>query len=147
MKFVTIGLIQTKVGENIKNNVDKTIGLIEQAVKKGTEIVALQELFQTPYFPQWEGKNKSDYAEELSGYTVTRMKETAKRLGITLVVPFNEKKGAKYLNTAVGVSKDGKLPGQCHKIINPILLLNHRFIHPETRRLLSQPILSEQIRS
>jgi len=119
MKFVTIGLIQTKVGDNIKNNVEKTIKLIEQAVLKGAEIVALQELFQTPYFPQWEGKTKNDYAEELSGYTVSKMKETAKRLKVTIVVPFYEKKNGKYYNTAVVVSKQGKLLGQYHKIHIP----------------------------
>lgn len=119
MKFVTIGLIQTKVGDSIELNVSKTIRFIEEAAKNGASIVALQELFQTPYFPQWEGKKKDDYAETLSGYTITKMKETAKRLKVTIIVPFYEKNKGKYFNTAVVISAKGKLAGQYHKIHIP----------------------------
>lgn len=118
-KFVTIGLVQTNVGDDIRANVTKTIKYIEKAAKSGASIVALQELFQTPYFPQWEGKNKDDYAEELNGYTVKTMKETAQRLNVAIVVPLYEKKGNKYFNTAIVIDKKGKILGQYHKIHIP----------------------------
>ena len=119
MKFITIGLVQTKVSENIASNVKRTVKLIEQAAKKGAKIVALQELFQTPYFPQSKHKNKDNYAESILGFTMKTMKETAKRLKIALIVPFYEKNKGKYFNTACVINKNGKLLGQYHKIHIP----------------------------
>jgi agmatine deiminase len=118
-KFITIGLIQTKVSKDVKANVEKTVKMIAEAAKKGAKIIALQELFQTPYFPQWEKMQKDDFAETLEGYTVSEMKKTAKKFGITLVVPIYEKKGSKYFNTAIIINKEGKLLGQYHKVHIP----------------------------
>ena len=119
MKSITIGLIQTSVSPDIKANVKKTISFVEKAAKKGATIIALQELFQTPYFPQWEGKNKDDYAETLTSFTIKAMQETAKRLRISLIVPFYEEHNGKYFNTAVAIDKKGKIIGQYHKIHIP----------------------------
>jgi predicted amidohydrolase len=119
MKTVTIALIQSSVSEDVKSNVAKTLKMIERAAKKGAQIIALQELFQTPYFPQWKKKNKDDYAETLEGFTVGEMKKAAKRLGVTIVVPIYEKKGGKYFNTAVVIDKKGKTLGRYHKIHIP----------------------------
>ncbi len=118
-KFITIGLVQSKVSSDIKKNVAKTVKMIEQASKKGAAIVTLQELFQTPYFPQYEGKNKDEYAESLSGFAMSTMKETAKKFGVAIVVPFYEKNNGKYFNTACVIDKKGKLLGQYHKIHIP----------------------------
>lgn len=118
-KFITIGLIQTKVSSDVKANVQKSIKMVEQAAKKGAKIIALQELFQTPYFPQWEKMKKDDFAESLEGYTITEMKKTAKKFGVTLVVPIYEKKSGKYYNTAIVINPDGKMIGQYHKVHIP----------------------------
>ena len=115
MITITIALIQTKVSENIRSNVSNTLKMIERAANKGAQIIALQELFQTPYFPQWENVNKDDYAETLKGYTVSEMKKASKRLAVTIVVPIYEQKNGKYFNTAVVIGKYGKLLGQYNK--------------------------------
>lgn len=118
-KFISIGLVQTKVSTDIKANIEKTVEMISVAAKKGAKIIALQELFQTPYFPQWEKKNKEDFAESLLGLTVSEMKVAAKKFGVCLIVPIYEKKGNKYFNTAIVIDKTGKLLGQYHKIHIP----------------------------
>lgn len=115
MKTATIALIQTKASTNIESNIANTLKMIEGAANKGARIIALQELFQTPYFPQWEKVNKDDYAETLKGFTVSTMKEATKRLGVTIIVPIYEKKNGKYFNTAIVIGKDGKLLGQYQK--------------------------------
>lgn len=117
--LITIGLIQTKVSSNVQGNVEKTVKMIGLAANKGAKIICLQELFQTPYFPQWEKMKKDDFAESLDGYAVTEMKKAAKRFGITLIAPIYEKKGGKYYNTALVINDDGKLMGQYHKIHIP----------------------------
>lgn len=115
MKTLTIALIQTKVSKNIESNVAKNLKMIERAANKGAQIIALQELFQTPYFPQYENANKDEYAETLKGFTVSKMREVAKRLGITLIVPIYLKKKVKYFNTALVIDKKGRLLGQYDK--------------------------------
>jgi len=115
MKTIKIALIQSKVSDNIKANVANTVHMIAQAAAKGAQIISLQELFQTPYFPQWEKMNKDEYAENLKGYTVSQMKEAAKKFGVTLIVPIYQKKGDKYFNTALVIDKTGRLSGQYHK--------------------------------
>lgn len=115
MKNVTIALIQSRVSEDVRSNVSRTAAKIGKAAGKGAGIIALQELFQTPYFPQWEKKRKEDYAESAAGYTVSEMKKAARRHGVTLIVPFYEKRAGKYFNTAVVIGKDGRLIGRYDK--------------------------------
>jgi agmatine deiminase len=119
MKKVTIALIQSKVSEDVRSNVARTIERIDEAAGKGAEIIALQELFQTPYFPQWEKRKKDGYAESVAGYTVSEMRKAARRFGVTLVVPFYEKRSGKYYNTAVVIGKDGRLLGRYNKVHIP----------------------------
>lgn len=118
-KFITIGLVQSKVSSDIGANLEKTEKMIRQTAKKGAQIICLQELFQTPYFPQKQKMRKDDFAETISGQTVTLMKKLAKELGVVIVVPFYEKRGVKYYNTAAVVNMDGKLIGQYDKIHIP----------------------------
>jgi predicted amidohydrolase len=115
MKKIKIGLIQSKVSDNIKANVNNTLHMIAKAADKGAQIISLQELFQTPYFPQWKNINKDDYAETIKGHTVSLMRETAKKFSVTLIVPFYQKKGDDYVNTALVIDKKGKSSGQYHK--------------------------------
>jgi agmatine deiminase len=119
MKSVTIALIQSRVSTDVKSNVAKTVKMVEEASKKGARIIALQELFQTPYFPQWEKENRDDYAETSGGFTVGEIRKTAKRLGVTIIVPFYEKKGGKYFNSAVVIDRNGKSLGKYHKVHIP----------------------------
>lgn len=118
-KIVTIGLVQSKVGADIKANVKKTEKMIRQAAKKGAQIICLQELFQTPYFPQWQKMKKDDFAETVPGYTSSIMQALAKELGVVIIVPIYEKRGNKYYNTAIVYNIDGKSLGQYNKVHIP----------------------------
>ncbi len=118
-KFVTIGLVQSKVSPDISANVKKTEKMIRAAAKKGAQIICLQELFQTPYFPQWEKMDKNKYAETIPGPTSTAMQKLSRELGVTLIVPMYEKLGNKFFNTAVVFDPKGKNIGKYHKIHIP----------------------------
>ncbi|MFA5991394.1 MAG: carbon-nitrogen hydrolase [Candidatus Doudnabacteria bacterium] len=118
-KFVTIGLVQSKVSSDISTNVKKTEKMIRTAAKKGAQIICLQELFQSPYFPQWEKMDKNKYAETIPGVTSLTMQKLAKELNITIIVPMYEKLGNKFYNTAVVFDGKGKNIGKYHKIHIP----------------------------
>jgi agmatine deiminase len=115
-KEVTIGLIQNKVSNDTSANLKKTEKMIRQAVKKGAQIICLQELFNIPYIPQKQGVDKNTYAESVNGTTTKSMQALSKKLKVTIVVPFYEKeKNGKYYNTAVVFNEQGKNIGKYHK--------------------------------
>lgn len=118
-KFFTIGLVQSKVSSDMQANVRKTEKMIREAVGKGAQVICLQELFQTPYFPQWEKMDRNSFAETIPGPTSSAMQSLAKKLGVVLIVPMYEKLGKKYYNTAVVFDGKGKNIGKYHKIHIP----------------------------
>ena len=78
-KIVTVGLIQTTVSEDIADNVKRTVEKIEEASKKGAQIVCLQELYRTRYFPQEEKQDVSQLAETIPGESTSVFSELAKK--------------------------------------------------------------------
>ena len=123
-KFVTVSAIQSNVSSDMKLNAEKTVSMVEEAVKKGAQIIALQELFNTPYFPQYTGMNKDIFAESIEGDTVKIFQQIAKKHGVILIVPIYEKKKnskgkIEYHNSAVVIDDKGKLMPTYHKIHIP----------------------------
>ena len=86
-KLVTIGLIQTSVSENIAENMKKTAEKIEQAAEKGAQIICLQELYRTTYFPQEEKKDFSALAESIPGESTNLFSKLAKKHKIVIIAP------------------------------------------------------------
>lgn len=119
-KFVTIGLVQTKVSANLDANLQKTIKMIRQAAQKGAKIICLPELFRTPYFPVIPKMPKQKYSETIPGETTKAMSRLAKELGVVIIVPMFEKaKTGKYYNSAVVFNEKGRSLGQYHKVHIP----------------------------
>lgn len=119
-KLVNIAVIQSAVSADIAANVKQTTKQIRQAAAKGAKIICLQELFQTPYFPQKQGVKKNDFAETIPGGTSEIMRLLAKELGIILIVPMYQKAdNGKYYNTAVVFDEKGKSLGHYYKVHIP----------------------------
>ena len=90
-KAVTIGLIQTAVSEDMAENLKKTSLKIEEAAKRGAQIICLQELYRTRYFPQEENCDAQDFAETIPGESTTAFGELAKKHKIVIIVPLFRK--------------------------------------------------------
>lgn len=119
-KFVTIGLVQNKVTSNLPANLQRAEKLIQQAAKKGAQVICLQELFNIPYIPQKQGASKRAYATPTNGTVTKHMSELAKQLGVVIILPYYEiAKNGKYYNTAAVFNESGKLLGQYHKVHIP----------------------------
>ena len=86
-KNVTIGLIQTRVSEDIKNNMQNTVDKIREAASKGAKIICLQELYRTKYFPTDERTDVTKIAEPIPGETTTTLSALAKELNVIIIVP------------------------------------------------------------
>ena len=119
-KIVSIGLIQTTVSDDIAANMKKTIERIEEASRRGAQIVCLQELYRTKYFPQEEKQDVSQLAETIPGESTRAFSELAKKNKIVIIAPIFEKhSNGKYYNSAVIIDADGKILGSYRKVHVP----------------------------
>lgn len=117
---VTIGLIQSAVSADVVLNLEKTERAIRQAAAKGARLVCLQELFRTPYFPQFKKRNASRYAEAIPGPTTKALARLASELKIYLIVPLYEKsKAEKFYNSAVVINPRGAIQPTYRKVHLP----------------------------
>ncbi|MBE7438600.1 MAG: acyltransferase [Spirochaetales bacterium] len=95
---------------------DKHIPFIEEAGRKGVQILCLQEIFNTPYFCPGQDKAWYASAESVPGPTTEEMQMYARKYGMVIVVPLYEKEQAGFLyNTAAVVDADGKYLGKYRK--------------------------------
>ena len=117
---VCIGLIQTQVSDDPAHNLKKTASRIEEASRKGAQIVCLQELYRTRYFPQEERNEVSGLAETIPGESTRAFSALAKKNGIVVVAPIFEKaSNGKYYNSAAVIDADGKTLGVYRKVHVP----------------------------
>lgn len=115
-----IGLVQMAATPEPAKNLDHAIGMVQEAARKGAQVVCLPELFQTQYFCQREDASLFDLAEPIPGPTTSRLSKTAEQLKIVLIASLFEKRSAGvYHNTAVVFDSDGTLKGMYRKMHIP----------------------------
>ena len=94
----------------------KHIPFIEDAGKKGVQILCLQEIFSTPYFCPGQDSKWYESAEPVPGPTTQRLAEYAKKYDMVIIAPVYEKEqpGVLY-NTAAVIDADGTYLGKYRK--------------------------------
>jgi agmatine deiminase len=118
-KTITIGLVQTRVTDNIEKNMENTTHKIREAAKKGAQIICLQELYRTKYFPTDEKNDATSLAEPIDGETTSMLSKLAKELSVVIIAPIFEAANGKNYNTAVVIDSDGKMMGSYRKMHIP----------------------------
>ncbi len=94
----------------------KHLPLVEEAGEKGVQILALQEIFNGPYFCPSQDGRWYDAAEPVPGPTVERLTPYAKKYEMAMVIPVYEREQAGvYYNTAAVVDADGTYLGKYRK--------------------------------
>ncbi len=104
--------------EDIKRlNIEKHLGLIEQASEQGVQILCMQEVFTTPYFCAEQQTRWYEAVEKIpDGPTIRLMQEVAKEHSMVIIVPIYEEEIAGiYYNTAAVIDADGKYLGKYRK--------------------------------
>ena len=117
---VTIGLVQMSCDLKPEANFKKAITRIGETVKKGAQIVCLQELFRSQYFCQTEDIELFNLAETIPGPSTDALCEVARQKRVVIVASLFEKRTAGiYHNTAVIIDADGKIAGKYRKMHIP----------------------------
>jgi beta-ureidopropionase len=91
--------------------------LIEEAAKRGTQILSLQELFYGPYFCAEQSTKWYELVERVpDGPTTQRMMDLARKHKMAMVVPvYEEDMTGVYYNTAAVLDADGSYLGKYRK--------------------------------
>ena len=99
-----------------KAMLDKHLPLIEEAGKKGVQILCLQEIFNGPYFCPSQDKRWYAAAEPIPGPTTELMQACARKHEMVIVAPLYElaMRGVFY-NSAAVIDADGKYLGKYRK--------------------------------
>jgi len=117
---VNVALIQMSCSVDVRQNIEKAVALVRQASENGAQIVCLQELFASRYFPQTVDVKNYDLAQPLPDESVAAMQKIAAAEKLTIIVPVYEcAQPGIYFNTAVIVDADGSIAGKFRKVHIP----------------------------
>ena len=117
---VTIALIQAKSEPVPAHNLLKAVCLIREARKKGAQVICLQELFRSYYFPQIKNKKYFELAETIPGPSSRLFSGLARELKTVLVVPiFEQAEKGRYYNSLIVIDADGTIAGKYRKMHLP----------------------------
>lgn len=117
-RLVKIGLVQMKMGQDAEKNLEAACGFVKKAAQKGAKIVCLPELFNAPYFAQYDGEKAKaqELAEEIPGKTTQALSQCARENRVVLIGgSIYEKAGNRYYNTSPVFAEDGRLIGTYRK--------------------------------
>jgi N-carbamoylputrescine amidase len=124
-RVVRGGLIQVKAdvpldgsADDIKRRmVDKHVPLIEEAGRRGVQLLCLQELFNGPYFCAEQQARWYEMVERIpDGPTIRLMQDLARQHSMVIVVPiYEEEITGIYYNSAAVIDADGKYLGKYRK--------------------------------
>lgn len=124
MPLVKVAGIQMSCSSDVDKNLEKGINLIELAAQRGANVICLQELFNTLWFPKDSNAENFALAEKVDGKTITALKGVAKETGTVIIAPFFEKGvDGIYYNSAVVIDEKGHLVGTYRKVHVPQLPL------------------------
>lgn len=116
MSDISLALIQFSCINDQKKNVDRTLVKIKEAADSGAQVILLQELFSTIYFPQTVNDRFFDWAQPIPGQTTDKLTALAKELEVVIVAPFFERRAAGiFHNSLVVIDADGTLMGTYRK--------------------------------
>jgi N-carbamoylputrescine amidase len=124
-RVVRGGLIQVKADVSLEGTadeikqrmLDKHLPLIEEAARRGVQVLCLQELFNGPYFCAEQQVRWYEMVERIpDGPTIQTMQAIAKKHGMVMVVPiYEEEITGIYYNAAAVIDGDGKYLGKYRK--------------------------------
>jgi beta-ureidopropionase len=124
-RIIKCGLIQAHnhapsdapIAEIKKINNEIQLKMVDDAAKKGVQMLCFQEIFNTPYFCAEQTTRWYEAVEKVpDGETVQMMQSVAKEYGMVLIVPiYEEEMSGVYYNTAAVIDADGKYLGKYRK--------------------------------
>ena len=115
-----VGLVQMAVTPDPDRNLSIAVQRVEEAARKGAQLVCLPELFRSEYFCQREDAALFDLAEPVPGPSTEALSAVARKTGTVVIVPVFERRApGLYHNSAAVLDADGSIAGFYRKMHIP----------------------------
>jgi len=116
MRKVTVAATQMACTDDSDKNINKAIEIIRAAKEKGANIILIQELFTSLYFPCNNDPENFKLALPFENNPILeKMAVIAKELNVVLPVSFFEKDNNTYYNSLAVVNADGTIMDRYRK--------------------------------
>ncbi|HLU81761.1 MAG TPA: nitrilase-related carbon-nitrogen hydrolase, partial [Trueperaceae bacterium] len=107
-----LAIVQMSCTNVLEDNLAKAETFVRQAAAKGANVILLQELFESLYFPQLEREELFALAHPVATHPfIERFAKLASELGAVLPISFFEHAGQAYFNSLAMVDADGSVLG------------------------------------
>jgi N-carbamoylputrescine amidase len=108
MRLIKVAATQMRCSWDLEDNLRRAEKLVREAVSQGSQIVLLQELFETPYFCQQENYEYFQYAKPVSeNSAIQHFQKIARELEVVLPISFFERDNNTFFNSLVVIDADG----------------------------------------
>ena len=114
-----VGLVQMSMSANPQENVDKAAARVEEAARKGAQVVCLPEMYRTHYFCQREDSTLFDLAETVPGPSTERLSAVSRKHAVAIVVPIFEKRAPGLYHNSAVILDEGEKVGLYRKMHIP----------------------------
>ena len=112
MSTIKLAVVQMSCSDILEDNLDKAEAFVREAAGAGADIVLLQELFESLYFPQLERDDLFSLAHPAARHPfLDRFGALAGELGVVLPVSFFETAGQAYYNSLMMFDAGGEGAG------------------------------------
>ncbi len=116
MRNVVLAATQMACSWKKEENRQKAETLIRQAADQGANIVLIQELFETPYFPIDQNHAHLKLAKPVDNHpTIIRFSQLARELNVVLPISFFEQANRVFYNSLAIIDADGEPLGVYRK--------------------------------
>jgi len=117
---IRVGLIQMACEPDPARNLQKALAQVEEAARRGAQIICLQELFRSQYPCQSEDSRHFDLAEPIPGPSSEVLGKMAASRNVVVIAPIFERRApGLYHNAAVVLDNTGRVAGRYRKMHIP----------------------------
>ena len=106
-----LALAQMKMAEDIEHNLFKTLGLIREAGAHGADLILFPEIQLTPFFPQYQGVDVSNYVLREEDEAVHAVREACRSSRIFAAPNFYLRYDGKQYDTSLLIDRGGQIVG------------------------------------
>lgn len=106
-----IALIQMPSGENMHENLERSLGYIRTAAENGAELVLFPEVHLTEFFPQYRNRDVSGYEVSINSDMIGAFCSVCRENNVMAVPNVYLKDNSRAYDASILIDKSGKIIG------------------------------------
>ena len=108
--------------EDMRPGIEVACRMVKDAAAQNADVICFSELFLSPFFPNQLREDYEHFFLELPNVVTAPLVEAARRHNMALILPFGEKAGQYYYNSAAVFDRSGRHLGTYRKTHIPAIL-------------------------